>query len=72
VVNWIIANQLTRRNLAPEQKSYLQGKRYNLEKRQDGGHGDQKSAPENQGPMTAERLAIEYQHRARQTHRYYC
>jgi hypothetical protein len=59
-INWIIANQLGRRNLTPEQKSYLQGKRYNLEKRQDGGHGAQQSGSENQTPNTAERLADEY------------
>jgi hypothetical protein len=48
------------RNLDPEARSYLRGKRYNLEKRQDGGHGDQKSAPENQGPTTAQRLGDQY------------
>ena len=32
-VEWIIANQLGRRNLTPEQKSYLRGKRYQLEKK---------------------------------------
>lgn len=31
-VNWIINNQLGRRNLHPDQASYLRGKRYNLEK----------------------------------------
>jgi len=31
-INWIIANQLGRRNLTEENKSYLRGKRYNLEK----------------------------------------
>lgn len=31
-VNWIIANQLGRRNLTPEQKSYLRGKRYTSDK----------------------------------------
>jgi hypothetical protein len=59
-INWMIATQLGRRNLTPEQKSYLRGKRYNLEKRQDGGHGDQKSGAENQRPKTDERLADEY------------
>jgi hypothetical protein len=52
-------NQLGRRNLTPEQRSYLRGKRYNLEKRQDSGHGDHKSARHNDGPNTAERLAKE-------------
>jgi hypothetical protein len=59
-INWMIATQLGRRNLTPEQKSYLRGKRYNLEKRQDGGHGDQKSDHQNDGPKAAVRLAQEY------------
>jgi hypothetical protein len=33
-INWIIDNQLGRRNMTPEQTSYLRGKRYNREKRQ--------------------------------------
>jgi hypothetical protein len=37
VLRWIIKNQLGRRNLAPEQKSYLHGKFFNLEKHQDAG-----------------------------------
>lgn len=52
--------QLGRRNLTPEQKSYLRGKRYNQEKRQDGGHGDQKSGADNRHPKTDEHLAEEY------------
>src|SRR5262245_28835868 len=51
--------QLGRRNLTPDQASYLRGKRYNREKT--GGHGD-KSAYQNdtQKRDTAERLAGEY------------
>lgn len=30
-MNWIINNQLGRRNLHPDQASYLRGKRYNAE-----------------------------------------
>jgi hypothetical protein len=56
----MIATQLGRRNLTPGQKSYLRGKRYNLEKRQDGGHGDQKSGDQNDLPTTAQRLGEEY------------
>lgn len=37
------------------------GKRYNVEKRQDGGHGNQKSDRHFDGPTTTERLAAEYQ-----------
>jgi len=60
-INWIINNQLGRRNLHPDQASYLRGKRYNGEKRQDGGHGDQKSGNQIDNPIkTHERLAEEY------------
>lgn len=58
-MEWIVANQLGRRNLTPEQKSYLRGKRYNLEKRRDGGHGKQKAVSENQTPLR-DKLAKEY------------
>jgi hypothetical protein len=34
-LNWIIATQLARRNLTPQQASALRGKRYNLEKHDD-------------------------------------
>jgi hypothetical protein len=44
--------QLARRNLTPEQKSYLRGQRYQREKT--AGHGDQ-SALNNYGQTTAER-----------------
>jgi hypothetical protein len=59
-VDWIVNQQLGRRNLSDEQKSYLRGKRYNLEKRQDGGHGDQHSGDHCDPPTTAQRLAAEY------------
>jgi len=59
--DWIITQQLGRRNLTAEQKKYLIGLRFNSEKRQDGGHGNQKSVHQNDGPVdTAERLAAEY------------
>jgi hypothetical protein len=56
-VGWIIANQLGRRNLTPEQQSYLRGKRYNVEKHAIG--TNQHSLPHKEG-ATAERLAEEY------------
>jgi hypothetical protein len=60
VINWIIDNQLGRRNMTPEAKSYLRGKRYNIEKRQ--GERTDLTSPENQGKSTtAERLAKTYQ-----------
>jgi ParB family chromosome partitioning protein len=57
---WIIDNQLGRRNLNPEQMSLLRGQRYNRTKRQDGGHGDQKSEYQTDTPNTAEVLASQY------------
>jgi len=54
-VNWIIDNQLGRRNLHPDAASILRGKRYANEKTV--GHGA-KSVPQNEGQnQTAERLA---------------
>ena len=44
-LNWIINNQLGRRNLHPDQASYLRGKRYNGEKQDKG--GDRKSIDQN-------------------------
>ena len=34
---WIVDNQLARRNLTPQQASYLRGKRYEMEKKADKG-----------------------------------
>ncbi len=51
-INWIIANQLGRRNLTDEQRAFLRGKRYQAEKRADLGHGDQKSGDQNDPPIT--------------------
>jgi hypothetical protein len=57
-IDWIIDNQLGRRNLTRDQWETLLGRLYNREKRQDGGHGNQKSDRQNDGPNTAERLAL--------------
>lgn len=38
-INWIIKNQLGRRNLSNEQRMYLIGKRYEEEKKEVGGEG---------------------------------
>jgi hypothetical protein len=56
VVNWIIDNQLGRRNMDPEARSYLRGKRYNREKT--AGHGQ--SVHQNDGQTTAQRLGEQY------------
>jgi hypothetical protein len=58
-VNWIINNQIGRRNLTPEQKSYLRGKRFNEAKKAAGRPG---KLPHNEGVSgpTSKRLAAEY------------
>lgn len=43
---WICKNQTGRRNLTPEQLSYLRGKQYETEKKRHG--GDRKSSPQNE------------------------
>lgn len=55
-IEWIIANQLGKRNLTDEEKSFLRGKRYRAEKR-DVGHPKPETAS---GLDTAKRLAQEY------------
>lgn len=57
-IEWIVANQLGRRNLTEEQKSYLRGKRYQAEKQSQG--GDRASGQNVHLPKTAEKLAEEY------------
>jgi len=59
VEDWIIDNQLGRRNLTVEQKNYLIGKKYKKEKQQHG--GDRKSKAQNELLIsTAERIAEEH------------
>src|SRR5262245_42040142 len=59
-MDWMITNQLGRRNLTPEQKSYLRGKRYNREKRQ-GERTDLTSGDNHQkSDTTSKALAVEY------------
>ena len=55
---WIINNQMGRRNLTAEEMSYLRGRRYNGEKKQQG--GDRKSSGNSYHMKTAEKLAKEY------------
>lgn len=57
-INWIIDNQLGRRNLSPWQMSILRGKRYNAEKNDRG--GNRKSSSQNDYLKTNERLAEQY------------
>jgi len=62
--NWIINNQLGRRNLHPDQASYLRGKRYNAEKLSFSEAGAKRTASLDQNDLgsesTADRLATEY------------
>ncbi len=56
---WIVGNQLGRRNITPEQASYLRGLRYNAEKSERG--GDRKSKDQSDTLIdTASRLAAEF------------
>jgi hypothetical protein len=59
VIIWICANQNVRRNITPEQKAYLLGKRYEAEKRKEGRPG---KLPHDGGVIpgeTARRIAAE-------------
>ena len=56
--SWMINNQLGRRNLTPEQQSYLRGKRYEAEKQRHG--GDRKSSSQNANLKTSDALAAAY------------
>lgn len=61
-INWIIGNQLGRRNVTDEQKSYLRGKRYVEENKGHGGDrkSDNGSSAHNAHLKTADKLAGEY------------
>jgi len=56
--SWMINNQLGRRNLTPEQQSYLRGKRYESEKQQHG--GNRKASSQNANLKTSDALAEAY------------
>lgn len=61
---WIVCNQLSRRNSTEEQKAYLRGKRYELEKKIQGGTGanqhKEQSDQNDHSAKTAEKLAKEF------------
>lgn len=59
VKDWMVGNQLGRRNLTSEQASYLRGMRYELEKKEKGGFDKVQSKGQND-LLTSERLANEY------------
>jgi hypothetical protein len=58
VLNWIIENQLGRRNCTPESIAYLRGLRYRNEKLNHG--GDRKSSPHSGDLKTCKKIAQEY------------
>lgn len=58
VKDWMIMNQLGRRNLTNEQRSYLRGLRYEREKQN---HGGERASTQNGNMRTHEKLAAEYQ-----------
>jgi hypothetical protein len=58
-INWIIDNQLGRRNLAPWQQSILRGKRYNAEKKPKGGDTT-RAKYQNDTLLTRDTLATQY------------
>lgn len=61
VKNWMISNQLGRRNLTELQKSYLRGLQYNREKKGLGGNRKAEKSGEQIVPLkTAEKLAEEH------------
>lgn len=59
--DFMIINQLGRRNLSPQQASYLRGLRFSREKLQKGRYERHGSQQENDSGKTAARLASEYQ-----------
>ena len=65
-LDWTDANQLGRRNLTPDQRSIIQGRRYNRTKKAQGGQSGNKNAVKNEGCKvipsfpTAKALAAQY------------
>ena len=57
---WLIANQLGRRNLTPEQMSYYRGEQYNLQKRQGKRTDITSDQSDQKSQTTAERLADQH------------
>lgn len=60
-IDWIIDNQLNRRNLNDSQRRYLMGKQYERMKKRQGGRSDRTFGEgKNSTPKTAEKLAEAY------------
>jgi len=61
VIEWMIVNQLGRRNITKEQKDYLIGKRYENEKKKSSGREDRIFGGEKiSSPKTAEKIGQEF------------
>lgn len=62
--NWIIDNQLARRNLTLEKKTYVLGKKYQIEKKEVGKRGKQKMGQNdlsfNDETITTQKIAVDY------------
>lgn len=62
--NWIILNQIGRRNVTPEQRAYLMGKLYRETKKEQGGdRGNQYTVPKGNNfplPTTAEKIGEQF------------
>lgn len=59
--DWMINNQLGKRNVTEETKAYLRGLQYKQEKRKIGGTGSNQFQKTGEGERTAERLAEQHQ-----------
>ncbi|WP_448518485.1 hypothetical protein [Rhodoflexus sp.] len=59
--DWMINNQLGKRNVTEETKAYLRGLQYKQEKRKIGGTGSNQFQKSGEGERTAERLAEQHQ-----------
>ncbi|MDW8205047.1 MAG: ParB N-terminal domain-containing protein [Cytophagales bacterium] len=59
--DWMINNQLGKRNVTEETKAYLRGLQYKQEKRKVGGTGSNQFQKTGEGERTAERLAEQHQ-----------
>jgi hypothetical protein len=59
--DWMINNQLGKRNVTEETKAYLRGLQYKQEKRKVGGTGSNQFQKAGEGERTAERLAEQHQ-----------
>ena len=65
-IDWMINYQLGRRNITPEQQSYLRGVQYEREKKKERGGGDRRSSQvenqkhQNDANETAQKLATQH------------